>query len=194
MPKSSSGFIVVILCFLTGLCSPPVMKAQTISGTPSVPDSVMEKLHSPKKASIMSALLPGLGQIYNKKYWKVPVLYAGFGIMTYFIVTNAQDYVAYKGAYIEKSNGDTTGKYADLVNKYTAENLQSAREYYRRNLEISVLVTALWYILNIVDASVDAHLFTYNISKDLTLKVEPAWFKPFPTGNNHTGIKLSLRF
>src|ERR1035438_5530514 len=97
-------------------------KGQTIKSAVSttVPDSVMEKKHSPTKATIMSAVLPGLGQVYNKKYWKVPVIYVGFGILTYFIVTNAQEYNAYKGAYTEKTDSIFNGKYQDLVNKYTA--------------------------------------------------------------------------
>jgi hypothetical protein len=194
MPRIPNLFISGSICLLIFLCSATGVRAQSSDLRISIPDSILEKKHSPKKASIMSALLPGLGQIYNKKYWKVPVIYAGFGVMTYFIVTNTNEYINYKCAYIEKSNGDTAGNYSNLVNKYSATNLLSAREYYRRNLEISILLTALWYILNIVDASVDAHLFTYNISKDLSLKVEPAIMPPSYGKNYMSGIRLSLHF
>jgi hypothetical protein len=183
-----------IIGLLIVLCIPAGGKAQSSDSKIFIPDSIMEKKHSPRKATIMSALLPGLGQIYNKKYWKVPVIYVGFGVMTYFIVTNANEYINYKCAYIEKSYGDTAGSYSNLVNKYSAANLLSAREYYRRNLEISILLTTVWYIINIVDASVDAHLFTYNISKDLSLKVEPTLLPPFYGKNYSSGIKLSLHF
>lgn len=183
-----------IISLLILLFFPATLKSQTSDLKVSIPDSVMEKKHSPKKATIMSALLPGLGQIYNKKYWKVPVIYAGLGIMTYFIVTNTNEYINYKCAYIEKMNGNTAGNYSDLVNKYSAQSLQSAREYYRRNTEISILITAIWYILNIVDASVDAHLFTYNISKDLSLKLEPSILPPAYGKNYMSGIKISLHF
>jgi hypothetical protein len=157
-------------------------------------DSVLAKKHSPTKATLMSAALPGLGQLYNKKWWKVPIIYAGFGVMTYFIVTNTDLYIDYKCAYIESSYGNTNGNYKDLVNRYTQDELLSAREYYRRNLEISILITTLWYILNIVDAAVDAHLYTFDISEDLSLKLEPA-FQPVGFSAKPTpGLKLSIRF
>ncbi|MDP1624089.1 MAG: DUF5683 domain-containing protein [Bacteroidales bacterium] len=159
-----------------------------------LPDSIREKEHSPTKATIMSACLPGLGQVYNKKYWKVPVIYAGFGVMTYFIYTNTDYYLSFKSAYIESINGNKNGSYGNLVQRYTSQDLLSAREYYRRNLEISILLTALWYALNILDATVDAHLYTFNISENLTMKVEPALlpsgFGDKPAG----GVKLCLRF
>jgi hypothetical protein len=167
---------------------------QQIKGDTVVPDSILEKQHSPVKAAVMSICLPGLGQVYNKKYWKVPIIYAGLGIMTYFIVTNAGNYSKYKKAYIESVNNDTTGQYQDLVNKYSEQDLLNAREYYRRNLEMTCIITGVWYILNIVDAAVDAHLFTYNISKDLSLKVDPVFMGPVMSRNFTSGIRLSLRF
>ena len=142
----------------------------------------------------MSALLPGLGQIYNKKIWKVPIIYAGFGVMTYFIVTNTDEYLTYSCAFIEKNNNAPNGNYQDLTKKYTADELLSAREYYRRNLEISILLTAVWYVLNIVDATVDAHLFTYNISKDLTMNVQPALLEPTPDRKYSSGVKICFKF
>ena len=160
----------------------------------TIPDSIIEKPHSPSKAALMSACLPGLGQIYNKKYWKIPIIYAGLGVLTYFIVSNSQEYSKYKNAYNESINNDTTGKYQDLVNKYSSDDLLGAREYYRRNLEISCIFTGVFYILNIVDAAVDAHLFTYNISDDLSLKLDPVITGPFISRNLTSGIRLSLRF
>jgi len=184
-------FVILILFFLIneGYC-----QTTKSSLSFSVPDSIMEKKHSPTKATIMSALLPGLGQIYNKRYWKVPIIYAGFGILTYFIITNAQEYNIYKGAYTEKVDSIFNGKYPDLVSKYTATDLLAGREYYRRNLEISCLFTGVFYILNILDAVVDAHLFTYNINQDLSLKVEPVLMGPIYNQRGSSGIKLCLKF
>jgi hypothetical protein len=159
-----------------------------------VDDSLMMKKHSPRRATIYSALLPGLGQIYNHKYWKLPIIYAGFGIMEYFIYTNTDHYLDYRSAYIESRNGVQNGNYAALVNKYTETELLNAAEYYHRNLEISVLITALWYVLNIIDATVDAHLYTYSISDDLTLRVEPDLLMPSGKNQIQPGLKLSLRF
>jgi hypothetical protein len=142
----------------------------------------------------MSACLPGLGQIYNKKYWKVPIIYAGFGIFSYFIYTYTDEYINYKCAYIESANGIKNGSYAYLVNAHTTSELLTGREFYRRNLEINILLSAVWYALNIIDATVDAHLYTFNISDKLTMKVEPAIL---PTGFGYRpagGMKLCLHF
>jgi hypothetical protein len=168
--------------------------AKVDSTAKELPDSVREKLHSPQKATIMSACLPGLGQIYNRKYWKVPIIYAGFGVLGYLIAFNTSYYLDFKCAYVESVNGNTNGNYAYLVNRYTQTELVSSREYYRRNLEISILVTALWYILNILDATVDGHLYSFNISRDLSMKVEPALISGLSPLKPSGGIKLSFRF
>jgi hypothetical protein len=186
------SFIFLTSCIF--LFSPFSSGAQTLKADTVTPDSILEKQHSPVKAAMMSLCLPGLGQVYNKKYWKVPIIYAGLGVMTYFIVTNAGQYYDYKNAYKESVNGDTTGQYQDLVRKYTQQDLLSARDYYRRNLEISCILTGVWYILNIVDAAVDAHLFTYNISDKLSLKVDPVLMRPAMSRNMTSGIRFSLRF
>ena len=184
-------FIVVLAIglFLSIPASGQHIKADTV-----VPDSILEKQHSPLKAALMSICLPGLGQVYNKKYWKVPIIYAGLGVMTYYIVTWAQQYSTYKNAYIAAVNHDSTSQYEDLINKYSEEDLLNARENYRRNLEVTCIITGVWYILNIVDAAVDAHLFSYNISKDLSLKVDPVILGRVMSRNFTTGIRFSLRF
>jgi hypothetical protein len=188
------AFLLFILIFPLFLARPVMVKAQVDTTFVDLPDSVREKEHSPTKATWMSACLPGLGQVYNKKYWKVPVIYAGFGVMAYFIYTNADEYLNYKCAYIESTNGSQNGNYSTLVKKYSADDLLSAREYYRRNLEISILLSAVWYALNILDATVDAHMYTFNISDRLAMKVEPALL---PTGFGYKpagGVKLCLNF
>jgi hypothetical protein len=186
-------FLFTMFFIMAMTCRLPVF-SQTDTTFVELPDSIREKEHSPTKATLFSLCLPGLGQAYNKKYWKIPVIYAGFGLMTYFIYTNTDEYLNYKCAYIESFQGTTNGNYAYLVNKYSTADLLSAREYYRRNLEISILLTALWYALNILDATVDAHLYTFNISENLTMKVEPALL---PTGFSYKpagGVRLCLHF
>jgi len=184
-------FIIIMILFLLGT----IAMAQKTTLNQPVPDSILEKQHSPTKATIMSLCLPGLGQIYNKKYWKVPVIYAGIGIFTYLIVFNTDYYLTYKSAYIESFNGDSTGNYSDIVKKYPIESILSAREYYRRNLEITIIFTAIWYILNIVDAAVDAHLFTFDIKNDLSLRIEPALIPPAAQYRNYSsGVRLCLKF
>lgn len=188
------AFLLFIFTFLALTACRLSAFAQTDTTFVELPDSIREKEHSPTKATLFSACLPGLGQAYNKKYWKIPIIYAGFGLMSYFIYFNADEYINYKCAYIESSQGTMNGSYAYLVQRYAAADLLSAREYYRRNLEISILLTVVWYALNILDATVDAHLYTFNVSDKLTLKVEPALL---PSGFSYKpagGVKLSLHF
>ena len=202
--KSNSYFplrlpsIVIILIF--GVLAPSFWCAPVQSQIPDtidipIADSVLIKRHSPTKATLYSTVLPGLGQIYNRKWWKVPIIYAGFGVMTYFIYSNTDEYLVYRSAYIEKVNGNTNGNYAGLVAKYSEDELLSSTEYYRRNLELSILITAVWYILNIIDATVDAHLYTYDINDNLSFKVSPGLLPPATNSFKiQPGIKLSLRF
>jgi hypothetical protein len=158
-------------------------------------DTVVVKKHSAHKASLYSMALPGLGQAYNKKYWKIPVIYAGFGFLAYNISKNNKEVKAFTEAYRFLSNGDSippNNKYAN--SGYDADQLLSGREYYMRNVELSVIFTAALYLLNIVDAAVDAHFFDYDISEDLSLNVQPIIIRtpqqPFGTG----GIRLSMNF
>ena len=89
--------------------------------------------HSTAKAAIFSAALPGLGQAYNKKYWKIPIIYAGFGAFTYFIITNNNEFVKFKEAYIYVANGETYPIDNPYVDKYNQQQLKDAMDYYRRN-------------------------------------------------------------
>jgi hypothetical protein len=151
------------------------------------------KQHSPQRAAIYSAILPGTGQIYNKKYWKAPIVYAAFGTLGYFIHDNNSQYKQFREAYKIRTdnNSGTIDKFAD---KYTDENLKALRDYYRRNVELSIIMTAFVYILNIIDASVDAHLFGFNVSDDLSLNIEPI-YRPLNTPDiSSAQIKLTLKF
>jgi len=151
--------------------------------------------HSVSKAAIYSAVLPGLGQAYNKKYWKIPVIYAGFGVMGYFVISNNNEYKDFKEAYLYVANDETEPTDNPYVTKYTEDQLKEAMDYYRRNRDLSIIISGLWYTLNILEAYVDAHFFDYDISDDLTMKIRPSTvnssttaFKPTP------GLKISLKF
>ncbi len=145
-----------------------------------------EKIHSPKKATIYSAILPGLGQAYNKKYWKIPIIYAGFGTIGYFIGWNNGFYNTYKLAYSDfTDDDDSTNSYLDVLPPgYDLENttdynnfksgLSKQSDYYRRNRDLLIISMVGFYGLNLIDASVDAHLFDFDISEDLTLNWQPA--------------------
>ena len=153
------------------------------------------KKHSVGKAAIYSAALPGLGQAYNRKYWKIPIIYAGFGVITYFIVSNNKEYRIYKEAYVYQANGETYPIDNPYVGKYTLTQLGDAMDYYRRNRDLSYIIGGVWYIANILEAYVDAHFFEYDISDDLSMKISPS-FARMPAFENQPapGIKISLKF
>ena len=163
-------------------------------------ESVVVEKHNPKRATLYSAILPGLGQAYNKKYWKIPVVYAGIGTIGYFAISNGNGYRDYRLAYDYQSGiaTDVSDDIKTLAGKYSAENLITIRDYYRRNMELSWIIMALWYGLNIIDATVDAHFFEYDIGDDLTLKVEPMIqtnYAYWDTGYGYgSGISLKLKF
>jgi len=150
-------------------------------------EATQENVHSPKKATIYSAILPGLGQAYNKKYWKIPLVYIGFGTIGYFIGWNNNNYQISKHAYkdLTDNNPDTkfyetldAYKYYDLSNATSKANfidgLDKRQQYYRRNRDMLVITMAGFYGLQIIDASVDAHLFNFDMSDDLSLNWQPS--------------------
>jgi hypothetical protein len=124
--------------------------------------------HSPKKAAYLSAILPGLGQAYNKKWWKIPIVWAAIGTSTGFIVYNQHKYKIFKHAYINYINGVT-----DEYTGYGSANLFDIQDTYHNWRDISIIVTAGFYVLNILDAVVDAHFFRFDISEDLSLEFTP---------------------
>lgn len=131
---------------------------------------------SPAKAAFYSAILPGLGQAYNKKYWKIPIVYGAIGTGIYFYVTNNKEYNRYRDAFKSRLAGFTNDEfYFDAQGnqlptpRVTTEGLERAQKFFRKNKEISLLVTFGLYALNIIDANVDAHLLQYNIDENLSL-------------------------
>lgn len=158
--------------------------------------------HSPQKATIMSACLPGLGQIYNGKWWKTPIIYGGFGALAYFDATNIIKYKNYLLAY-RCSTGNLkegevpTAEALELAEKYSSDQLQSYKNKYLRNVEIFSLIMAVWYGLNIVDACVDGHLYYYDVSEDLSISIDPYFPRndtPMPINIGYTQLGISLKF
>ena len=144
-------------------------------------------LKNPKKAALYSAALPGLGQIYTKKYWKVPIIYAGLIASGYYIKENHNLYTIYKNTYIGRIENNEPDEYTNI---YSDDQLVTLTEYYKRNTEISVLLFVLTYTLNIIDASVNAHLFEYNISEELSIKIRPTYLEKENIGGLSLLIKL----
>jgi hypothetical protein len=161
-------------------------------------DSVNYKMHSPHKATLYSMILPGLGQTYNKKYWKIPVIYAGFGVFYYFISFNDKEYKKWREAYyyaIENPDGSDT-PINDYYEKYGYDPniLRDQKDFYRRNRDLTYILAGLWYLINVVDAAVDAHLMTWEVDENLSIRVEPEFYQPMYGYKPSGGIKLSLTF
>lgn len=164
----------------------------------------VQKEHSAKKAGIMSAIVPGSGQIYNGKWWKTPIIYAGFGGIGYMAYSNYSDYKLFLNAYKYKTGNLEEGVTLSddalrLAEYYQASQLQSYKESFRRDFELYCIIMAAWYGLNIVDAIVDGHLYSYDIGDDLTFHVDPVfnlWETPNPAfpGSRQTGLTFSLNF
>lgn len=150
---------------------------------------------SPARAAMLSATLPGLGQIYNRKYWKVPIIYAGFGTLLYFVDFNSTNYNKWRKAWLARVDGNPNT--VDDFPLHSTDVLERAMNFYRRNLEITYILSAALYLINILDASVDAHLMNFDVGESLTLGVQPALI---PSTANHTAskhgtqISLTLRF
>ncbi len=159
---------------------------QAQSQNDSISQTVVVSKHSPKKASIYSAIVPGLGQVYNKKYWKVPVIYIGFGALIYSATWNNVQYGRFKDAYLAYPDDEFEGVISQ-------EQLLGYINNYRRYRDLSFIgMVALWG-LNVIDASVDAHFFDYDISDDLSIRVEPIIRNNY-LSSSEFGVKLSLRF
>jgi hypothetical protein len=141
---------------------------------------------NPKVASLLSAALPGAGQIYNGKYWKIPILYGGGFALGYYIGVNNQQYKLCRDAYLKVRAGEK-----DYFNgAYDADQLARLREYWRRNRDLLIIVSGFTYLLNIADAAVDAHLSRFEVSDDLSLRLSPG----FLMAGNRPAPVLSLYF
>ena len=146
------------------------------------PDTSKKKVYSPRVAAIRSAIFPGLGQIYNKKYWKLPIVYGALGITGGVFVYNLKNYKDLKFAYAAKFKAALPPPERDSTDYFkippellplSQESLRFNRDQFRRNLDYSVLVFLLLWGLNVIDASVDAHLKSFDVSPDLSLQIKP---------------------
>jgi hypothetical protein len=167
------------------------------------------------KATMMAVSFPGLGQIYNRKYWKIPVVYAGFGALVYSAGFNSKRYILYMKAYQDfTDNILATDSYikviAPTVDRNTYDPLWNPKgynissysyykdamltmvDYYKRFRDLSYIGIAGWYLLSILDANVDASLFNYDISNNLDIAVAPMQFS-LPGGFVGAGINVSVK-
>lgn len=150
------------------------------------------KAFNPRIATYRSAILPGWGQVTNKKYWKIPVVYAALGTTTYIFFRNVKQFNEAKAAYTNAIDGDQTNDW-QIPQPYFSvrdqpERIKTFRNQVRQNIDYTVLFFILFWGLNVVDATVDAHLQTFDVSDDLSLQFRPG-YSPLA---NTTGISLVL--
>jgi hypothetical protein len=155
-----------------------------------------QRVYSPSKAAIRSAIIPGWGQIYNKKYWKVPIVYGALGTTAAIFFYNLDTYkdtrFAYTVKYNMRVNGTDSSLYVqipDYLKPIDEGSLRSYRDSYRRDIDYSIIFFVLFWGLNVVDAAVDAHLKSFDVSPDLSLKFKPGYSDMAGT----TGLSFVVR-
>ena len=162
---------------------------------------------NPAKAVIYSAIFPGLGQIYNRKYWKLPLVYGAFMGCAYAISWNNRNYSDYSQAYMDIMSEDpeTNNSWINFLpanadpEQYIEdtnfkESLKSRKDYFRRYRDLSVIITVGVYFITMIDAYVDAQLFDFDISPDLSLRVEPVMTQPTSYSSRTYGLNCSIKF
>lgn len=202
-------FTVILSLFL---CLPLLAnnELQTVTDSVAAADTVTIQWHpDPNRATWLAVIVPGLGQIYNRSYWKLPIVYGAFMGCAYAISWNGGMYQDYKLAYrdiltdTELSTDPTRSYNAILPPGYTIETMGGRSQYtntlntrmnkYRRYRDISIAATFAVYVLSIIDAYVDAQLFDFDISPNLSLNVTPEFNYQIPQQRT-TEIKLAFTF
>jgi hypothetical protein len=162
-------------------------------------DSVT-KVHSPRKAIIRSAIVPGWGQVYNGKYWKLPIVYGALGVTGYIFLDNIQVYrdsrfsykAKYKASLPPNAGRDSTDyfKIKPEYLQYSLEGLRNNRNRFRQYIDYSVLFFVFFWGLNVVDAAVDGHLKAFDVSSDLSLRIKGGYSEMAGT----KGVSIILAF
>ncbi len=143
---------------------------------------------TPAKAAFYSAVLPGLGQAYNKKYWKIPLVYAAIGTSLYFYIDSNNKYNQYRDAYKRRLEGYSDDKFTYL----DTNRLITGQKFYQRNRDLSALFVLGFYALNIIDANVDAALIQFNVNENLS--VRPVLYPNDVTFKTNFGLTLNYNF
>ena len=144
----------------------------------------------PAKAAFYSAVLPGLGQVYNKRYWKLPLIYGGIGASIYYYDLNNKNFKRYRNAYKRRLAGFTDDEFQDVI--FDNDRLIDGMNFYKQYRDQSMLFVIGTYFLNILDANIDAHLKQYNINQNLSLK--PYMDQNPIVADHHFGVSLNFNF
>jgi hypothetical protein len=185
-----------IFCIIIGLVSFP---SGNIYAQPQqlLYDSAFVSRHSPIKAQLYSAVLPGLGQIYNHKYWKVPIIYGIGGTVIFMYLYNKSLYDDLNDAYIEVYYMDpqpTSYEFrGQVINYDIANTLRNGRDKFRKNQDFCIVGIAAVYFLNIIDAMIDAYFLKYDVSDAISLDISPVAISNDLYASS-MGIRLSIKF
>lgn len=178
----------------------PALKADTLA-PPALPQKMF--VPNPTKATWLALVFPGGGQIYNRKYWKLPIIYGGFAGCAYALSWNGKMYKDYSQAYMDiMDNNPNTNSFEDLLppnSNYDTEQLKEVlrkrKDTYRRYRDLSIFAFIGVYLISVIDAYVDAELSNFDITPDLSMKVEPTIIdNRFQSGSRSVGVQCSLRF
>ena len=182
------AFTLIFFVNLIFMCHPAVAQKITVvkradsskkrnTNIFSKPDT--SKAYSPRIATYRSAILPGWGQATNKKYWKLPIIYAALGTTAYIFFRNSKQYKQARNAYTNATDGDPSNDYLIPQPYFTVkdqpERIKTFRNQVRQNIDYTVLFFIAFWGLNVVDATVDAHLKTFDVSDDLSLQIKPGY-------------------
>lgn len=163
-----------------------------ISDTIQIVDEGINPL-APSTAAFYSAIIPGLGQAYNKKYWKIPIVYAAIGTSTGFYIYNNKKYNKYRDAFkLMKANKPHEFDGLDGNSLLSEESLERAQKRFKEDRDLSLFITIGLYVLNIVEASVDAHLMQLNTDDNLSFNPNIT-INPI-TNNIVAGVSVSYSF
>jgi len=204
-------FIVLVILMMTGIFSvaqekDPVVHPKKDSTPVVTKKNIFNKYdsatnaHPPKAAAFRSAVLPGWGQAYNKKYWKIPIVYAALGITGFIFFDNLKTYKEYKFAYAARFKAEQqppardSTDYHQLKEIYkliSPESIRTARNRFRQYVDYSALFFILFWGLNVVDATVDAHLKSFDVSPDLSLQIKPGHSEM--AGTNGISLVLHIK-
>lgn len=209
-PQISSAQTLDVDSLSAKTAIPDSTVAAVMAAADSLPVPLMEVpafKPTPTKAVIYSAIFPGLGQIYNRKYWKLPLVYGAFMGCAYAISWNNRNYQDYLQGYKDilsddpminnswmnfmPANGDPE-EY--VTNANFKDQLKRSKDYYRRYRDLSIIITVGVYFITMIDAYVDAQLFDFDISPDLSLRVEPAMTQPTSYSSRTYGLNCSIKF
>lgn len=182
------SLLIALALLMALLCNGQADTSRQVADSAQRAEAVRKQIYSaPRRSSILSAVIPGAGQVYNRSYWKVPILYAGLGGLGYIFYVNHDHYNFYRNelkALYDEDN-DT-----NPLTPYDATALIELKRDYQRNRDLAGLGFILLYLINIVDANVDAHLKTFDVSDDLGIRLSPA----LPVNGTMAGISIKLVF